>query len=101
MEPTIQNSDIVFSETLSCHFYSIQKYVTILHCSNFPQICFVFATDYTFYLESCPCLLLLTILMFINLNFFLLDKGNKIHNQLEMCMIWCISDLNPDHEFAY
>ncbi|KAJ6665116.1 hypothetical protein lerEdw1_005347 [Lerista edwardsae] len=25
MEPTIQNSDIVFSETLSCHFYSIQK----------------------------------------------------------------------------
>ncbi|XP_033007175.1 mitochondrial inner membrane protease subunit 1 [Lacerta agilis] len=25
MEPTIQNSDIVFSENLSCHFYNIQK----------------------------------------------------------------------------
>ncbi|XP_061466534.1 mitochondrial inner membrane protease subunit 1 isoform X1 [Rhineura floridana] len=25
MEPTIQNSDIVFSENLSCNFYSIQK----------------------------------------------------------------------------
>ncbi|XP_044281725.1 mitochondrial inner membrane protease subunit 1 [Varanus komodoensis] len=25
MEPTIHNSDIVFSENLSCHFYSIQK----------------------------------------------------------------------------
>ncbi|XP_077178073.1 mitochondrial inner membrane protease subunit 1 isoform X2 [Paroedura picta] len=25
MEPTIQNSDIVISENLSCHFYSIQK----------------------------------------------------------------------------
>ncbi|NXC18973.1 IMP1L protease, partial [Corythaeola cristata] len=30
MEPTIQNSDIVFSENLSRHFYCIQKYGLLL-----------------------------------------------------------------------
>lgn len=30
MEPTIQNSDIVFSENLSRHFYSIRKYAPLL-----------------------------------------------------------------------
>lgn len=29
MEPTIQNSDIVFSENLSRHFYCIQKYAPL------------------------------------------------------------------------
>lgn len=30
MEPTIQNSDIVFSENLSRHFYCIRKYAPLL-----------------------------------------------------------------------
>lgn len=30
MEPTIQNSDIVFSENLSRHFYCIRKYAALL-----------------------------------------------------------------------
>ncbi|KAH0620848.1 hypothetical protein JD844_021683 [Phrynosoma platyrhinos] len=36
MEPTIQNSDILFSENLSCHFYNIQKYILI-----FPYLVFL------------------------------------------------------------
>ncbi|OXB60956.1 hypothetical protein ASZ78_011010, partial [Callipepla squamata] len=45
MEPTIQNSDIVFSENLSRHFYCIRKYAPLLRLhftSSIPYLEFSF-----------------------------------------------------------
>lgn len=52
MEPTIQNSDIVFSENLSRHFYCIQKYAPL------------FRLDFTFCLPELVNDYILAILYF-------------------------------------
>ncbi|NXV40094.1 IMP1L protease, partial [Rissa tridactyla] len=53
MEPTIQNSDIVFSENLSRHFYCIRKYAPLLRL------------DFTFHLPELVSNHILSVLYFL------------------------------------
>lgn len=70
MEPTIQNSDIVFSENLSSHFYRIEKYVALIFFYSLPEQVFV-----CFLLRNLWLPLSFSILvLFIHFQIFILQK---------------------------